>query len=529
MGGLVAANYLARAGRRVLLVEQHPVVGGCTTNFKRKGFRFDSSTHVINGCEPGGLIHNVLRAIDATKCCEFIKVPSLMRWIDDAKSIDVSLPTALPNYVETLAELFPHEQAGIRRFFADHGEMFRDMAALSFGSGPARLAAAVRAIPTLYRLLRMRGKTAARLLAPYVQDPDCLDVMTVLSGFAGLTPEQLDAAMFVFADTAYRTPGEGAHYPRGGSGAFSRALAGLFKQRAGTLWLNSRVKKIRVADGAAAGVVVEGKGGRVRQAGARAVIAASDLTELVAELCPRGLSPAAVGRVRARRPGMSAVVLFAGLDLDLRARGIHDYEIHRANGVRMDRDLVRRVVEKADFSVLPGDSVTVYSNVDPSCCAAGKSVVSTLFFAEPGPFEAVLEPDGSRGEAYRALKARVAEQLLASCGRALGIVDIEKHVEVLELATPVTIKRYTSNRNGSFIGWRLTPDQGPFSAPRATTRLPNLFLCGQWVFPGGGVSGVMKGGLDAARMTERHLAASGPVRRVGLTLERLLGQALGLA
>src|SRR5437588_1439522 len=45
IGGLICANLLAREGLRVLLVEQHYMVGGYCSTFKRKGFVFDAATH----------------------------------------------------------------------------------------------------------------------------------------------------------------------------------------------------------------------------------------------------------------------------------------------------------------------------------------------------------------------------------------------------------------------------------------------------------------------------------------------------
>ena len=45
VGGLVCANLLARSGLQVLLVEQHYMVGGYCSTFKRKGFVFDAATH----------------------------------------------------------------------------------------------------------------------------------------------------------------------------------------------------------------------------------------------------------------------------------------------------------------------------------------------------------------------------------------------------------------------------------------------------------------------------------------------------
>ena len=45
IGGLFCANFLAREGLRVLLVEQHYMAGGYCSTFRRKGYTFDASTH----------------------------------------------------------------------------------------------------------------------------------------------------------------------------------------------------------------------------------------------------------------------------------------------------------------------------------------------------------------------------------------------------------------------------------------------------------------------------------------------------
>ena len=45
LGGLTAANRLAQSGHKVLLVEQHSMIGGLATYFKRKGHIFDVALH----------------------------------------------------------------------------------------------------------------------------------------------------------------------------------------------------------------------------------------------------------------------------------------------------------------------------------------------------------------------------------------------------------------------------------------------------------------------------------------------------
>ncbi|MCB1032343.1 MAG: NAD(P)-binding protein, partial [Acidobacteria bacterium] len=45
IGGLVCANLLAEAGFHVLLLEQHYMVGGYCSTFRRAGYTFDAATH----------------------------------------------------------------------------------------------------------------------------------------------------------------------------------------------------------------------------------------------------------------------------------------------------------------------------------------------------------------------------------------------------------------------------------------------------------------------------------------------------
>src|ERR1700758_4690756 len=45
VGGLTCANLLAQQGLRVLLIEQHYMVGGYCSTFRRNGYTFDAASH----------------------------------------------------------------------------------------------------------------------------------------------------------------------------------------------------------------------------------------------------------------------------------------------------------------------------------------------------------------------------------------------------------------------------------------------------------------------------------------------------
>lgn len=47
MSGLTTGALLSRIGKRVLILEQHDIIGGCTHAFIEKGFEFDTGVHYL--------------------------------------------------------------------------------------------------------------------------------------------------------------------------------------------------------------------------------------------------------------------------------------------------------------------------------------------------------------------------------------------------------------------------------------------------------------------------------------------------
>jgi all-trans-retinol 13,14-reductase len=87
-------------------------------------------------------------------------------------------------------------------------------------------------------------------------------------------------------------------------------------------------------------------------------------------------------------------------------------------------------------------------------------------------------------EEYNKEKDRLASILIKRAEKV--IPNLSKHVEVIEIATPLTLKRYTGNFNGALYGWANTVKQ--FSPLDRGTKIPikNLHLCSAWTFPGEG-------------------------------------------
>jgi len=506
MAGLMAANSLLLLGHRVLLLEKHAVAGGCTMNFERQGFRFEASTHVINGCEAGGMTYEELVKIGAQDRIEFIKVDALGRMVDETRGREFALPWELGEHVKMLTEQFPHEERGIRAFYEKYGPMTETLLG-SLGAVDENDADELAKIAVAGQSYsELSGRKAVDVLSEFTTDSELIELMLMIpSGFMGTDHHEIDAATAIVCDLIFRVNGGDAYYPKGGSGHMSQVLADLFVERGGTLMLNRGVSEIRFEGGLATEVLAKKRAGHFISAKARCIVAASDLTALVNDLCPKHSFPSDYVRsINEREPSISAAILFAGLDVDLRERGITEAELLRTWAAGEAPSAFGEIARECDFAKLPSAMATIYSNVDPSCCPEGKSVVATMGLAEPDLFEAALGPGRQRGRAYRELKERITVQLVEKLARVFDFPDIADHIEVLELATPVTIRRYTENRAGAYVGWRYSAGQAMDLFPQQSP-VENLILCGQWVAPGGGVSNAMRGGNSAAAIANDFL------------------------
>jgi phytoene dehydrogenase-like protein len=150
-----------------------------------------------------------------------------------------------------------------------------------------------------------------------------------------------------------------------------------------------------------------------------------------------------------------------------------------------------------------------YKNFTPENCpiemivypqdesGANKAVVALL----PIPYEYhnnwETGANRERGEAYYQLKREVMDTVLSRLDSSLGNGFMDS-LELAELSTPITFKRYTYSKKGSFMGWAIdAKNYGKFMKQK--TEVSNLYLCGQWVFPGFGVAGVMASGYYLAK------------------------------
>ncbi|HOW98733.1 MAG TPA: NAD(P)/FAD-dependent oxidoreductase, partial [Kiritimatiellia bacterium] len=141
---------------------------------------------------------------------------------------------------------------------------------------------------------------------------------------------------------------------------------------------------------------------------------------------------------------------------------------------------------------------------DPTMAPPGKTAVTCLLPTYNEPYWSDLRrQDPAR---YEAEKLRVAAAVTAAFEARFA--GARGRIEVVDVATPATVVRYTGNWKGSMEGWLYTPATGIRPLPCVLPGLRNFYMVGQWIAPGGGLPSA----LMTARSVSKRIARESGIR-----------------
>ncbi len=472
IGGLTAAAVLAKAGRKVLVVEQGGRPGGYAQALDRGKYRFDLSLHMVAGCgrDEGGRIDCLLAGLGVQDHCQFVPVDPL--YTAAFPELRFTAPAGAEAYLDAHAGRFPRQARGFRRLLELCSVMKRECLGLP---GPLRYRDLLRASWREPRLPRYLKATLASVMSRCLDDRRAQAVFAALWPYCGLPPSRVSFALWAAMLMTYLE--DGAFYCRGSFENLANALVTALKNYGGELLLESRVRRILV-DGRRARGVVLADGRRIAAA---TVISNADATQTFEELVgPEYLPGRLLRRLRRLEPSLSALVVYLATDLDVHTSGCgYETVIHKT----WDHEEAYRQVCEGQPG---GICLTVPTVIDPSLAPPGEHLViaSSLM-----PYR-MSRPWAEEEERYADLMLGEIEPHLP------GIRD---HVLCRAVVSPATRHRLTLNRQGALYGWALTPKQVGFGRLPQRTPIGGLYLCSDWVQPGSSIYGVTMAGLQTAQ------------------------------
>jgi phytoene dehydrogenase-like protein len=496
--GLTAAAYLARAGRKVLVLERRHVPGGAAvTEEIFKGFKFSVCSYVVSLLRP-----EIIRDLDLTRH-GFEILP-----------LDGTF-TPMPNG-DYLWRTNDHEQT--RREIARHSpidaeaydeygramiEMGRFVKPILGMRPPDPLSLDPGGLTSLlllwrrfrrlspedqYNQIQLMTMSAADFLDQWFET-DVLKATMAASGIIGTflgvrSPGTAYVLLHHYMgeiDGAYRSWG----LARGGTGAVSNAIAASARAAGAEIRLQAEVAAIRVRAGAACGVVLRSG----EEIDANVVASSVDPRMTFQRLLDPSLLPpefvADVNRFKFRgSSGKVNLALDALPEFASRPGGVT--HLRGAISISPSVDYMERAYDEAKygrFSRRPYVDIVIPSLTDPTVAPPGKHVMSC--FVQYAPYHLA---DGTWDEKREEFGDTVIDTIAEHAPNLRNII-LNRQV-----ITPLDLEREWGLSEGNIFQGELTLEQLFFLRPvpgwaQYRTPIHNLYMCGSATHPGGGIMG----------------------------------------
>jgi phytoene dehydrogenase-like protein len=496
--GLVNAAYLARAGKRVLVLERrHRVGGAAVTEEIFPGFKFSVFSYVVSLLRP-----EIIRDLDLPRHgLQILPLESTITPLPNGDYLG-----AWGDHDRNRRELFRHSPRDAEAY-DDFGQLMLRMAmavkpilamvppdptSLSPKDlkGLLALGKHFRALGeadfhALYKLMTM---SSADFLDEWFEfEP--LKATKSASGIIGtfLGPRSPGSAYVLLhhymgeIDGAFRAWG----FAKGGTGAISESIASAARKFGAEIRTEASVERVSTSNGRVTGVVLEG-GEEVR---AKVVVSSLDPRRTFLQLLDPAQLPedlvAAVRRYKFR--GSSGKVNLALSELpNFKCIPGHGDHLRGAFSISPSIDYLERAYDQAkygEFSSRPYMDIVIPSMIDPGMAPPGKHVMSV--FVQYAPYAL----NGGWTDAKREAFGDAVIDTISEYAPNLRSAILHRQV-----ITPADIERITGLSEGNIFQGELALQQLFFLRPasawsRYRTPLDGFYQCGSGTHPGGGIMG----------------------------------------
>jgi len=512
--GLVCAAYLARAGRRVLVLERRELIGGAAvTEEVFPGFRFSMFSYVVSLLRP-----EIVRDLDLPR--HGLHILPLESTLTPLPNGDYLAQWNDPD--QNRRELARHSLRDAEAY-DEFGRLMHEMARAvkPFLGMPAPNPASLRpsdlfGVAQLARYLRALGSEKYHALwklltmsaADYLDEwfeTEALKATKSASGIIGtlLGPRSPGTAYVLLhhymgeIDGVFRAWG----FARGGNGSVSAAIAGAACAAGVEIRTSAPVVRVQVANARARRVVLESG----EEISGKLVVSGADPRRTFLDLVGREHLPGdfveAIERYRFRgASGKVNLALSEPPDFTcLPGRGPH---LRGAISISPSVDYLERAYDDAKYGEVsrhPYLDIVIPSMIDPEMAPPGKHVMS--IFVQYAPYRV----NGGWTDAKReAFGATVIDTL------AQYVPNLKSAILHRQVITPADIERIVGLNEGNIFQGELTLQQMFFLRPvpqwsRYRTPIDGLYQCGSGTHPGGGVMGA-SGRLAALTILRDHAA-----------------------
>ncbi len=499
LGGMTTAAFLAKEGKKVLVLERHYVAGGFTHVFKRRGYEWDVGVHYIGEMHRQTMIKKLFDYIcdEPIEWADMGEVYDKMIFGDDV----YDYVKGREQFIAKMKGYFPapEDQKSIDDYVNLVYETQRNQK--EFFMEKAMPNTLSWMVGNRMRKKALKGnRTTLEVLSELTNNKKLIAVLCGQFGDYGLPPSESSFMMHAMLFKHYIN---GGYYPVGGSSVIYDRIAPTVLKNGGHIYTNAEVDEILVQNNKAVGVRMA-DGNEVM---APMVISSAGIVNTYEKLLKREVvqKNKLKEQVDKVKPSVAHFCLYVGINEPTASLNLQkaNYWIYPDN---YDHDTNINNFLEDSSSEIPVVYVSFPSAKDPSWEERypGKTCIDIITLAS---YEEFKQWEGTRwkkrGDEYEAFKEEFAQRLLEKLYRYEP--QLRGKIDHYELSTPLTTKHFVNYQYGELYGLENSTNRFDQKFLRPQTPIKNLYLTGQDVVTCGVGGALASGLLTASAITKKNL------------------------
>ena len=498
LGGLTTGAILARAGRKVLVVERSNSVGGAASSYKAGDLFVEGSLHETSDPhDPRDPKHDPLTRAGVLDAVTWIPSGTFYEVRGGPVGAPLTLPDSFDAARRALIERFPDARDGIGRLLGEMEQIASAASALARGTGMFKSPSQTfGALPGLWPAIRDWNLSLSQKLDRVFGNNEAVKAVKAAIA-ANLSyyhddPAATSWVFFAAAQGSYLL--SGGRFVQGGSQRLSSALARAIKAAGSDVILRRTASSIGVdAHGRIASITHTAKDGSDPQTVETTRVVGNAAPETLTELLPETSGAKLAAAYGHRQRSISLFMLTLGLMRPPREVGVSSYS------TQLLPDWMTKLNDYAQAAALmanePGDRMPPLAIVDYAAIESGVPA--------PPYVLSVVGPDllsnwtGGDPDSYRAKRARWQDAIVTYLdGHYPGLAQA---VTASTFNTALSVQQYLGAPQGAVYGFAPTPPHSLFDIAKRSpaTPIPGLYLASAYAGFGGYTGVIQSGGACA--------------------------------
>lgn len=486
IGGLTAAIWLAKSGKKVIVFERHYTPGGFTHSFKRKkGFEWDVGVHYVGNMEKENQLRHLFDLITSNKL-DWEPIGDIYDEIHIGKKI-YQLKSGEEEFKKQLLLYFPNEAKAINTYLKLIKKV--NQRASLFFIDKSFEPILQKSIGWIFRkrFRKYSQKTTYQVLSKLTTNQELIAVLCGQCGNYGLAPKQSSFAAHAIVINHFMN---GGYYPKGGANQICENAVQTLVNNNGKVYVNANVTEIVTKNNKVTGVKINDD-----FIACKSVISNTGINNTFNNLLSKNDKSHCKVNFKHIKPSSGHLCLYVGLDksnkdLQLPKHNIWSYVDNNIDA-NYSPNNISDAINKFAYISFPSAKDPQWNINHPN--------TATLQVLTVGKYnwfnEYENQPWMNREEAYKKLKADFETKMLEKLYDLFP--NIKGHVTVTEVSTPLSTKHFSNYQSGEIYGLAHSPERFNLPFLKPETKIKGLRLVGQDITIVG-VAGAMISGMLCA-------------------------------